>query len=294
VKIEPRASGSLLPLSSGSDLDRAAFLSVLESIRGLSGVDLRLYRSGMVERRVLSRVRASSEVSLESYRDRLLADPREVERMIEHVTIKVSHFFRNPDVFQLLGERVLPDLLRQSPSRPLRIWSAGCARGEEAYSLAILLGERVDRRECPPPIICGTDIDSAALSNARAGLYSRASLGPLPPELIERNFSVEMGKREPSYVVASRLRSWVAFLQHDLTNAGEQPGTSRFDLICCRNVLIYLHPAAQERVNWLLARALRPGGYLCLGEADSLSPLTRSLFEEVDRKACLYRRPGEE
>lgn len=257
------------------------------------GVDFRRYRRGTVERRVQAYVHRLGAVSLEEYRQRLEQTPNEIDRLIAYVTIKVSRFNRNAEVFELLRVQVLPEITRMSLNRPVRLWSAGCGNGEEAYSLAILLTEIVRDAAWLDFVVVATDIDVTALAAARAGVYSRDALAEVSPELITRYFAVEHGRTAPLYTVDPTLRSRVQFLRHDLTAADAPPWGLKFDLICCRNVLIYFDASAQERAQRLLFGSLKPGGYLCLGEAERLSPALQGAFEVIDRRARVYRLLGD-
>ncbi len=266
---------------------------ILDLVQRRRGLDFRTYRPAMIERRIASRMLSAHTVSHAKYLQLLQDDPDEVDRLIACLTIKVSRFFRNAAVFNLLRDIVLPDRVRRLSGRPLRLWSAGCGNGEEAYSLAIMLQETGGA--CRDSIIYATDIDPAALRAASAAHYPEAALAEVPAALISRYFyplpapNKPSQRARPQYGVRDALGPRLAFMHHDLATADASPDGARFDLICCRNVLIYFQRQYQEHIQRLLRDSLAPGGYLCLGEAESLVPAVEAAFEVVDRKARLFR-----
>lgn len=264
--------------------------AILNLVREQSGVDFRAYRRPMIERRTMARLRAVRSADFADYYERLRSDPAESGNLIQYLTIKVSRFCRDAFVFDLLEQAALPDLARRSTGGPLRLWSAGCGRGEEPYSLAILLEELRGNGFPLAAEIYGTDIDEGALAAARLGRFPAAALDELSVARRERYFSIEDSRHGPEYVLAERLRAGVRFMHHDLATAAEAPDGRVFDLICCRNVLIYFDRACQTRVFDLLLRSLVPGGYLCLGEVEWPPAPAMAAFEVVDRKGRLFQR----
>lgn len=258
---------------------------ILAAARERSGVDFGCYRPATLERRVQSRMLTVSARTYREYLRRLGDDPGEIDLLLQRLTIKVSRFFRNPKAF-----RRLQDILRErraaEPREPLRIWSAGCGRGEEPYSLAMLL------RELPGPApagsVCATDVDRSALDAARAGRYPAQALEEMPPALRSR-YMVDSGHARLTYRVADAVASLVTFLPHDLTTAPAPPLDGGFHLICCRNVLIYLRPPAQRRVFDLLLAGLAPGAHVCLGRAELPPNALLSQVATVDRVARVFR-----
>ena len=201
--------------------------------------------------------------------------------------IKVTGFFRDPDLYRAIRERVLPELLADARARghELRLWSAGCATGEEAYSLAILVAEALgDELERFAVRVFATDLDAEAVAFARRGVYPAAALADVPPDLLERYFTEHDGE----YTVRKRVRALTVFGQHDL---GQRAPFPRIDLALCRNVLIYFTPDLQRRALQLFAFALREGGYLALGKAETTTPLAE-FFVVADARLKLYRRQG--
>ncbi|MHB1416664.1 MAG: CheR family methyltransferase [Chloroflexota bacterium] len=254
---------------------------ILSLVGERRGIDFRSYRHTTVERRTLGRMQLAKVETYAEYRDRLESDPEEIDRLIRYLTIKVSRFFRDLPVFDLLRNKVLPDLAQRG--RPLRVWSAGCGNGEEPYSLAILLAEAgLDGA------VVGTDVDEKALADARTGRYRQEAVADLLPALRETYFQVEYERGGPRYIVNDTLRRRVEFRSHNLI-ADQADLLGSFDLICCRNVLIYFESPAQGRVEHLLRQHLGRCGYLCLGEAEWLSPNVEQSFTVIDRQARLFR-----
>ena len=265
---------------------------VCRLVREAGGIDLSAYRRSMVERRVLVQALRRGCRDPRDYVACLREDSTEAKHLVECVTIKVSHFFRNPSTFASLRGLVVPDLLaRLGERRPPRVWSAGCARGEEPYSLAILLEELArERGRAVEARVWGTDLDEQALAQARRGVYPESALGGVPPDLVARYFAPRSGRFGREYEVSALVRERVSFARHDLLGADDCPEGGPFDLVLCRNVLIYFAGPAKERANRLFERAVAPGGYLCLGEAEGLERDTRPLFGVIDRHSRLYQR----
>lgn len=263
---------------------------VLERIRDRRGVDFRSYRRATVERRVHGRMRQVNAESYESYLDLLEESISEVDDLLSRITIKVSAFFRDPEVFSLIEGIVVPALTAGAGDAPVRVWSAGCGHGEEAYSLAMLLAEADPLCERTPPDIWGTDIDTRALAVAQTGRSPEDAVLSLGPDRIAAHFYRERDGRRMGYLVADRVRAMVQFMHHDLTTAAESPGGGPFGLVCCRNVVIYFSGESRERAQQLLCRSVAPGGYLCLGPAEWLHASFVPEFDVVSRKARLFRR----
>ncbi len=238
-----------------------------------TGVDFFRYRRPTVLRRIHNRMMSLRIACPDAYLARLRSDPAESAGLAERITIKVSRFYRNAATFDLLRREVLPALVRQRGERALRLWSAGCGCGEEAYTLAMLLDE-LDVEGT----VDATDIDPAALSAAACGTYGAAALGELPTDLATQYTEHRPGPGDSAYTVRDSIRQRVRFLRHDLTAGGGPRAEARYDLIACRNVLIYLQPPAQHDALAALIGCLGPGGVLCLGEAEwPPAPLAASL-----------------
>lgn len=238
----------------------AAFHAILEVLHARTGTDFSRYRLSTVARRVANRMISVRAETFEHYLTLLRANDGEAFQLLERVTIKVSRFYRNRATFDALRANVLPTLRQLRHPESLRIWSAGGGCGEEAYTLAMLLDEAGI-----PGSIEATDIDARALSTARTAHYPAAAIAELPADLRDRYLETS----GDHYVVSCAARSRVRFSHHDLTLSGDVPGGSApFDLVCCRNVLIYFDRETQERALRRLRAAVRDGGFLCLGEAE--------------------------
>lgn len=260
----------------------------LEEVRGSSGIDFRSYKTPTILRRLQRRVVATGSGDLEGYQRYLHDHPEEYQQLVNSFLIKVTEFFRDRDLYGNLRDEVIPELVEKARREgdQIRIWSAGCATGEETYSLAILVSEalgedseRVDVR------IFGTDIDAAAVEFARRGFYSQAALEGLPEGLVEKYFTYDAGV----YQVKKQIRGMIVFGQHDLAQRASFPRT---DLVMCRNVLIYFTQELQRRALQLFAYSLKDKGYLVLGKSETTSPLGE-YFEPHGKGLKVFRRLGD-
>jgi chemotaxis methyl-accepting protein methylase len=235
----------------------------------------------------MNRVLSAGAQTLEGYLAHLRGDPREVGALLERLTIKVSRFYRNPAFVPALVA-ALAHRASTVGARPLRVWSAGCGRCEEAYTLAIVLAE------LGQPLVAGqvvgSDLDPAAIRAAAAARYPDEALVDLPPLLRARHLQPS-APGHPN-VVREGIRARVRLVVHDLTTAEAPPGGG-FDLVACRNTLIYFRPEVQARAERVLLRGLAPGGLLWLGEAEWPSAAAARLLEPVDAPARLFRATGE-
>ena len=260
----------------------------LEQLRERSGIDFTSYKTPTILRRLQRRIVATGTGELETYLNYLQRQPDEYQRLVSSFLIKVTEFFRDPELFGHLRERTLPDLIAYAAAhgKELRLWSAGCATGEEAYSLAILVAEALgDELGQFTVRIFATDVDSEAINFARRGVYPASALEQLPRDLLERYF-VEVGG---AYEIRKAVRGMTVFGQHDL---GQRAPFPRIDLALCRNVLIYFTKELQRRALQLFAFSLREGGYLALGKSETTSPLSEYFVLEQTRLK-IYRRQGE-
>jgi two-component system CheB/CheR fusion protein len=222
--------------------------------------------------------------TVREYANLLGSDADETRRLAEDLTINVTSFLRDDEPFRTLERIVIPDLLERRRAEGIRIWVPGCSSGEEAYSLAMLFREQMEEQPRPPQLqIFATDIDASALAEARQGQYTSAVERQVSPERLGRFFT----KGGDSYSVTKALRDLCIFTEHDLVR---DPPFSRMDLVSCRNLLIYLEPALQQRVVELLHYALRPGGYLLLGKAEMIDARDLELFEVVEKTDRVFRR----
>jgi two-component system CheB/CheR fusion protein len=256
---------------------------VLAALRTATGRDFSLYKRSSVVRRVARRMAATGLDDLERYARHLREHPAEVKVLFQDLLINVTAFFRDPEAFEALKAEVLAELVRgKAEGEPLRVWVAGCATGEEAYGIAILLRELTAQERPDVRVqIFGTDLDEEAIATARAGVYPAAIAEQVSAERLRRFFVREDG----GWRIRKELRDQVVFAVQDLI---KDPPFTRVDLISCRNVFIYLEPALQERLLTLFHYALRPGGTLFLSPAEGVGART-DLFAPVDRKWRLFR-----
>src|SRR5690349_3865926 len=262
--------------------------SFLGEIRDRFGLDFNSYKMPTILRRLRRRIVATDSDDLTGYIDYLRTHPDEYRQLVNTFLIKVTEFFRDPDLFTYLRETVVPDLVLQSRKRgnELRIWSAGCATGEEPYSLAIVISEVLGAAlEHFNVRIFATDADGDAIAFARRGVYPTQALARLPEDLIARYFTREDG----NFHVKKRLRALTVFGQHDLGGRAPFP---HIDMILCRNVLIYFTPELQQRTLRLFAYSLRDGGYLVLGKAETPGQLAE-FFTPLHKQQKVYRRHGD-
>ncbi|MBV9168584.1 MAG: PAS domain-containing protein [Chloroflexi bacterium] len=268
--------------------DERRLRTLLDQIRTRSGIDFSSYKEPTIRRRLQRRMLDTNNQTLEQYARYLRRHPEEYERLAASFLIKVTDFFRDPDLFTYLREQVLPRVIDDARDRgnELRLWSAGCATGEEAYSLAILVGELLgDELNNFTVRIFATDLDPEAVGFARRGVYPNSALKNVPEETRLRYFT----QLDSAWEVRKQLRSMVVFGHHDLAQRAPFP---RIDLVLCRNVLIYFTPELQRRSLQLFAFALREDGYLVLGKAEGSSPLPE-YFQLVQPKLKVFRRHGE-
>lgn len=268
--------------------DVRALAGILDRVRERSGLDFNTYKPATIHRRLRQRIAATETEGLEGYARYLDAHPDEHARLVNSFLIKVTEFMRDPDLFVSLGEGILPELIDRARRRgdELRIWSAGCSTGEEAYSIAILVADLLgDALDSARVRIFATDIDPKAIAHARHGIYPAGALANLSAERVASYF---VRLPDDRYQIKKRLRACVVFGEHDL---GQRAPFPRIDLVLCRNVLIYFTSELQRRVLQLFAFALREGGFLVLGRAETVGPLAE-FFTPDDRFSKVYVRRG--
>jgi two-component system, chemotaxis family, CheB/CheR fusion protein len=260
-----------------------ALPEICEILHKASTHNFRHYKTSTLVRRVQRRMQVLRLGTVGVYLERLRTGKDEVTQLFRDLLIGVTSFFRDPEAFAALASEVIQPLVRQRRPDPIRLWVPGCATGQEAYSLAILVREALDGVADPPEVqIFATDIDERALSAARQGIYSAGIADHLSPERLER-FFIKKGKR---YQVSKSLRELCLFSPHNLLN---DPPFSRLDLISCRNLLIYFGPHLQKKLIPLFHYALRPNGHLFLGPSESISA-HKELFAPVNAKQRISQR----
>jgi two-component system, chemotaxis family, CheB/CheR fusion protein len=250
------------------------------------GIDFNHYKPSTVTRRIERRLALAQSPNIDEYLARLRSERSELDALYRDLLIGVTRFFRDPEAFALLEQRVLPELLtRESRNAPLRLWVAGCATGEEAYSLAILLQDLMATHGERPVKIFATDVHRGSLEQAATGVYGEEAVSNVSSDRLARYFTHSAG----TYQVIPELRQMIVFAQHNVIS--DAPFT-RVDLISCRNLLIYLQQPVQQRILSVFHFALSPGGMLFLGPSETLGTLADG-FEVLDKQWQLYRRAGE-
>lgn len=252
------------------------------------GFDLGVYKTGTVQRRVFRRMGLTAHDAVHDYVTFVRDDRHERQALARDLLISVTRFFRDAEAFDVLRREVIEPLVGAArPGETLRAWVAGCATGEEAYSLAMALFEAIAGRGVRVGVqVFATDVDQDALAVARAGLYPPTIAADVPADLLSRYFTPAGGH---GFQVAPHLRDAVSFAAHDVTR---DPPFSRVHVVSCRNLLIYLRPDAQEHVLRVLHYALLPEGTLLLGSSESTTSTQHHLFSTVSKRWRLYRKVG--
>jgi two-component system CheB/CheR fusion protein len=260
------------------------FVRLLDYLKSSRGFDFSGYKISSLIRRVQKRMQQVGVAGYHEYVDYLEVHPDEFEPLFNTVLINVTAFFRDPHAWEGIAKDVLPRLLEEKAAgEPIRCWSAGCASGEEAYTLAILLGEALGDHALRQRVkIYATDADEEALATARQGVYTAARIEGVPPGLLDKYFD----KNGDRYLFRPDLRRSLIFGRHDLV---QDAAISRIDLLVCRNTLMYFNAEMQAKILARFHFALSPGGYLFLGRAETL--LTHSTaFRPVDLKRRIFQR----
>jgi len=271
------------PLPDANTVDEELLRRILAHLRVRTGHDFSKYKQSTVLRRIARRMQVTRTDELKDYYEFLRENGDEAQSLLADLLISVTTFFRDTEAFNTLAKAALPNLFKdKDPSEPVRVWVCGCATGEEAYTVAILLLEEAGRHELRPPIqIFGSDLDARALALAREGRYPAAIETDVSEERLRRFFTQE-GDR---YRVRQEVRDIVLFAVHDLL---KDPPFSHVDFISCRNVLIYLDRELQEQVCNTFHYALNPAGFLLVGSSETADH-PPGLFRSVDRSSRIYQ-----
>ena len=275
-------------LATGHDDDAAkaatnGYGKILSLLRSHSGVDFSLYKPTTIGRRIARRLLLTKQATLSDYARFLRENDEEVDALYADVLISVTNFFRNPETFDFLERKVLPELVRRRGDDPLRFWVVGCSTGQEAYSIAMALVEAAEKAARTRKLqVFATDVNDALLEKARRGLYAKSLVADLTPQRLRRFFVEADG----GYRVNKTLRDMVIFARQNLI---ADPPFSRMDLVSCRNLLIYLESSGQKKAIPSFHYALKPGGYLVLGASESIGGFTH-LFEPTDRKHKIFSK----
>ena len=277
---------SMLPPTPAQPKIENALKRIFILLRAQTGHDFSQYKPSTINRRIERRMAVHQVDGVDSYVKFLQQTPVEVEALFRDLLIGVTNFFRDPEAFKLLEQQVIPKLFENKPAGSvIRAWVAGCSTGEEAYSIAILLQERMDQLKGGYKVqVFATDMDSRAIAVARAGVYPAGIAGDISPERLAHFFKLEPDGS--AYRIQKSIRDMLIFSEHDVI---KDPPFSKLDLVSCRNLLIYMGGELQKRLISLFHYALAPGGMLFLGTSETLGDFA-SLFTVLDRKAKLYQR----
>jgi chemotaxis protein methyltransferase CheR len=270
-----------------AEQDERAFKALTQQISRARGFSCEAYKDKCLRRRIAVRMRARGVHTFTDYARLLEQDGHEYDLLLDALTINVTKFYRNAETWDALARDHLPQLWRAARGR-LRAWSAGCASGEEPYTLAVLIAEAARAAGTPPPFtgarVDATDVDRVSLEKTRAAAWPETAFSEMPPALVRRYFTATAPRRP-----VPELHGLVRVLQHDLIR--DAPPDPPYDLIVCRNVVIYFDRPTQERLFARFADALRPGGLLVLGKVETLFGAARERLELLDPRERIYRRP---
>ncbi len=277
------ATSPVPAIAAATSPDTLGLQSVYRMLENEFGIDFTHYKPSTVTRRIERRLSLAQSPDLDRYVQRLERDHDELDVLYRDLLIGVTRFFRDPEVFELLQQKIFPDLLQRTPRDiPLRFWVAGCATGEEPYSLAIVLQDLMSKLGERPVKIFATDVHRASIERAGRALYEEDAVTNVSPERLERYF-LRVGT---SYQVVPEIRQMVVFAHH---NVMKDPPFTRVDFISCRNLLIYFQPAAQQKVLSLFHFALNRGGVMVLGPSESVGNVAHD-FESIDSHWRVYRK----
>lgn len=269
-----------------SELPIEGFEELTQKISAERGFGCASYKEKCLRRRIAVRMRARGVHTYTDYARLLDDDGTEYERLLDTLTINVTKLFRNWEAYSCLASTAIPQLW-SSENPVIRVWSAGCSSGEEPYSIAVLFHRHAAVNGMLPQIgrvsILGTDIDKQSLVNAERGEFEEADFADTPDELRSRYFS-----RSAPFAVVPSIKQMVHFERRDLLSEDAPHG--KFDLIVCRNVLIYFDRQTQERLFEMFHAALAPGGFLMLGKVETLLGSIRGRLAPVDARERIFRR----
>lgn len=257
---------------------------IFSLLRGASGIDFKLYKLPTIQRRLQRRMALHKLTRLDQYLEYVQDNPNEISLLYQDILIHVTRFFREPETFEALRTQVFPQILAgRGVDAPIRIWVCGCATGEEAYSVGIeLLEFMADSQGGVPVQIFATDVSEAAIEHARNGIYPESIVADVAPERLRRFFT----KSDGSYRVTKMVRDLCVFARQDVTR---DPPFSRLDLVLCRNVLIYMTMPLQQKLMGVFQYALKAGGFLMLGHAETIGAYSDQ-FSTADKRTRIYAK----
>ena len=267
--------------------DEETFSRIYAVLKKNSGIDFTNYKRSTVLRRIERRMVVTHSAGLADYVKFLAANAEEASILVKEILIGVTNFFRDPAFFEKLKQNVIYNIVEHAGEKdPIRVWSAGCSTGEEAYSLAILFRETLDELGVQRDIkIFATDVDSRAIEQAGKGVYTESILDDVSPERLARFFS----KKNELYTISKEIRRMIIFAPHNMLS---DPPFGKLDLICCRNVMIYFQPVLQRSLFSIFHSALKNGGYLFLGKSETAGEFS-TVFRPVCSAEKIYIHKGE-
>lgn len=276
-----------LQVWTGEDLSDDEFSAITELLMERRQFDLAQYKDRCIRRRIAKRLRACKVVDFAAYLQRLTIDREELDTLVATISIHVSQFFRNPDTYRILEQKILPDLCRRARAvgrSELTFWSAGCASGEEPYSLA-MLADDLDTEGLQIKLLA-SDISEPVLETARKGIFETTRLKEVPQAVLNHYFREVDGR----YQLIERVRDKVEFFRHNIMIDEEYPSA---DLILCRNVMIYFTREEQDRIMTRFARALPEQGALVLGRSETMTGKVRQYYKSEFPVERIYRRTAD-
>jgi two-component system CheB/CheR fusion protein len=259
--------------------------SIYALLKVSSGVNFANYKKTTINRRITRRMVINKIDNIKKYVAYLRAHPEEQQALFDDLLINVTVFFREPHAFSALREKIFPELIKnRRPNQSIRVWIPGCSTGEEAYSIAIVLEEFLEEKNITDISIqiFGTDINAKNIDKARRGVYQKNIEDNVSEKRLKQFFITANG----NYQVVKQIRDLCVFAKHDIT---QDPPFSNMDLIVCRNVLIYMESVLQEKILPLLNYALKPNGYLVLGESESVGK-SANLFEAITKRGVIFKK----
>lgn len=269
-------------------ISEETFMGVRDIVFERGGLDIGNYKDKCIKRRIAVRIRARGCASHEEYLELLKSDEVETDKLLNVLTINVTQFFRNIDVYEKVKEIVLPSVFMEREAdrdEGIRIWSLGCSSGEEPYSIAILLKEHFKRELSQYPLsIIATDFDKEMIKRGRDGIFHEKTMEEMPASFKEKYFT-SLGNS--LFLVDKKIRDMVTFKQKNIL---EENIYCDMDLIFCRNMLIYFSREQQSEILLKIARALKDGGYLVLGKAETLVSESRKIFDTICTRERIYKK----
>lgn len=275
-------------------LDEIALKNLKSFLKMKMNLDIVQYKDNYIERRINARINMTQTDNLAGYLVLLKKNPDELNILRDHLTINVTEFFRNMETFDALSRDVIPEIIKRKKtggSNTIRVWSAGCSSGQEPYTLAILFLEAFEKLKTDHRlVIVATDIDKKSITNAIHGRYEESVMEGVPKHLIKKYFD----KVGDEYQVKPFVQEYVHFKYLDLTedNANDGTGIASYDLIVCRNVIIYFKDELKKSLFMRFYDKLRKNGYLVIGKNETLTGESKTLFIDVNLSERIYQKTG--